>query len=261
MRSAGCLMMLALALVLLPGGQRCALAQLEPEEAVELGRETLSKGLLDRHPWYDEQTDDVKLIPIRQPVQEAQTNWNWDWPDWNWEFGLFGSSFSVNIFTLLVWVVVLVLVYFAMRYLIQLYERRESEDASGDEESSASTDADRVEALPVAVKRNVGDLQSEARRLAGEGRYGEAIVYLYSHLLVQLDRRQAIRLTKGKTNRQYLREATACHAGLQPMVERTMTAFEDSYFGRHALPADEFEACWNEVQRLEIILKPQEVLA
>lgn len=254
--------LLALALAWLPAGESCAQADLKPDEAVELGRETLSKGLLSRHPWYDSSTDDVKLIPVRQAQQQQTTsNWDWDWPDWNWDISLFGSSFTVNLFTLMVWGGVLVVAYFLIRYLIRLYERRESEEASGDEEEVSATDADRVEALPVVVKQNVSDLRSEARRLADAGRFQEAIVYLYSHLLVQLDRRQAIRLAKGKTNRQYLREAGAANAALKPVVERTMTAFEQSYFGRHELPEAAFESCWNEVQQLDSILKPQEVLA
>ena len=256
------LLSLTLALVVWPAGQRCALAELEPDEAVELGRETLSKGLLNRHPWYDSSTDDVKLVPLRQQSQTSSSfDWDWDWPDWTWELSLFGSTFTVNLFTLLAWAIVLVIAYFLIRYLIRLYERRESEEADADdEETNQTTDADRVEALPVVVKRDVSDLRAEARRLADAGRYSEGIVYLYSHLLVQLDRRQAIRLAKGKTNRQYLREAAAASGGLTPIMEHTMTAFEDAYFGRHALSQAEFEACWQDVQRLDTILQPQEAL-
>jgi len=258
------LLLLTPALVVWSAGQRCALADLTPNESVELGRETLSKGLLSRHPWYDENADDVKLVPLRQQTQSTSSSfdWDWEWPDWTWDLTLFGTTFTVNLFTLLAWAVVLVIAFFLIRYLIRLYERRESEEATADdEEANQTTDADRVEALPVVVKRDVADLQGEARNLANAGRYSEGIVYLYSHLLVQLDRRQAIRLAKGKTNRQYLREATAANIGLRPIVERTMTAFEDSYFGRHALSREEFEACWNGVQRLDTILRPQEVFA
>jgi uncharacterized membrane protein len=257
-------LLLGLALALLPVGQGRALAELEPDEAVELGKETLSKGLLNRHPWYDSSTDDVTLIPLKQSTQNTSTrwDWSWDWPDWTWEFSLFGNTFSVNLFTLMLWGVVLVLAFFLVRYLIRLYERRELEDAASDDDDTAHTsDADRVEALPVVVKREISDLRSEARRLADGGRYSEAIVYLYSHLLVQLDRRQVIRLAKGKTNRQYLSEAAAANSSLKPPVERTMTAFEDAYFGRHELTPAEFEACWADVQRLfDAVLQPQEAL-
>ena len=52
-----------------------------------------------------------------------------------------------------------------------------------------------------------------------------------------------IRLTKGKTNRQYLREVGA-RISLRQLVEQTMIAFEDAFFGRHPLDQTRFESCW-----------------
>ncbi len=74
------------------------------------------------------------------------------------------------------------------------------------------------------------DLLAEARRHYQAGNYGAAIVYLFSFQLVQLDKRQIIRLAKGKTNRQYLREVGP-RAALLRLVEQTMVAFEDVFFG------------------------------
>ena len=45
-----------------------------------------------------------------------------------------------------------------------------------------------------------------ARLYEKRGNFNQAIIYYYSYQLVTLDRRQVIRLAKGKTNRQYLRE-------------------------------------------------------
>ncbi len=233
-------------------------AQLEPDEAVESARETLSKGVFSRHPWYDNSADDLKLVPLKPPPPPPRQR-NWDWPDWNWDFGLFGSSFSVNLFSILAWLVVLVVVLFLIRYLIRLYERRENEEAEGDAEEIASPE-DRVEALPAPVTRSRHDLLGEARRLYEQGNFNEAIVYLYSHLLVQLDRRQIIRLAKGKTNRQYLRECGR-EPSLRPLLERTMISFEDAYFGRHALNRQQFESCWNDLPQFERLLGPQEAAA
>ena len=67
-------------------------------------------------------------------------------------------------------------------------------------------DAARIESLPFPVAAGRLDLLAEARRHYQAGNYGAAIVYLFSFQLVQLDKRQIIRLAKGKTNRQYLRE-------------------------------------------------------
>ena len=65
---------------------------------------------------------------------------------------------------------------------------------------------DRVEALPFRVPRQATDLLSEARRQYEKGNYNEAIVYLFSHQLVELDRQHLIHLARGKTNRQLVRE-------------------------------------------------------
>jgi len=60
--------------------------------------------------------------------------------------------------------------------------------------------------LPFNVRRPEGDFLSEARRLYEQGLYGEAIIYLFSYQLVQLDQHRHIQLSKGKTNPQNPRE-------------------------------------------------------
>jgi hypothetical protein len=78
-------------------------------------------------------------------------------------------------------------------------------------------------------------------------------MYLFSYQLVHLDKHHLIRLAKGKTNRQYLRELRAQNEesdgqGLRGILRRTMIAFEDCFFGDHAIEKNRFEACW---QRLD----------
>jgi hypothetical protein len=96
-------------------------------------------------------------------------------------------------------------------------------------------------------------LFEEARRLYQSGDYAKAIVFLFSYQLVELDKRHLIRLTKGKTNRQYLREVGG-RLLLRQLVEQTMIAFEDAFFGHHALDKNRFESCWfrmGEFERLK----------
>jgi hypothetical protein len=57
-------------------------------------------------------------------------------------------------------------------------------------------------------------------------------------------------LSKGKTNRQYLREV-GHRAPLRQLVEQTMVAFEDAFFGRHSLDQTRFESCWFRVGEFE----------
>jgi cell division protein FtsB len=63
---------------------------------------------------------------------------------------------------------------------------------------------------------------------------------LFSHRLLLLDRAGAIRLTRGKTNHQYLREVRS-RAILHSLLSETVQLFEQSFFGRYALDAARFD--------------------
>jgi hypothetical protein len=99
-------------------------------------------------------------------------------------------------------------------------------------------------------ERAKGDLLAQARYYYEQGNYAEAIIYLFSYQLVELDKFSVIRLSKGKTNRQYLRE-TSRAAVLAGALERTMLAFEGVFFGRRGLDRAAFEACWNSLPQFE----------
>jgi hypothetical protein len=73
---------------------------------------------------------------------------------------------------------------------------------------------------------------------------------------VELDRGQAIRLAKGKTNRQYLRELTP-KPDLKGLVEQSMLAFEDVFFGGRALDRSRFEDCWRRLPEFDRWVRPQ----
>jgi hypothetical protein len=84
---------------------------------------------------------------------------------------------------------------------------------------------------------------AQARRHFEAGEFAQAIIYLYSYQLIQLDRHQLIRLTKGKTNRQYVRELRS-RRELRDVLFRTMVVFEEVFFGHHSLSRERFESCW-----------------
>jgi hypothetical protein len=120
--------------------------------------------------------------------------------------------------------------------------------------------ADRVEALPFLRERSRGDLLAQARLHYEQGNYSEAIVYLFSYQLLELDRSSLIRLAKGKTNRQYLREAFRVRS-LGAVLERTMVTFEDVFFGRRALDRTGFEACWNQLSEFTNTIATNQAIA
>ena len=94
------------------------------------------------------------------------------------------------------------------------------------------------------------DLLAAARRHYAAGNLTRAIVCYFGYQLVELDRRQIIFLTQGKTNRQYLRELGQ-RTQLRQLVNQSMVVFEDAFFGHHAPPPERFEACWSRLAEFQ----------
>ena len=151
---------------------------------------------------------------------------------------------------ILAWVVLAVLFTVAAAYVGKAMLRRESLLALQGERGSVAeqvlaADA-RIESLPFPVRRTQDDLLNAARQQYEAGKFGEAIVYLFSYQLLQLDKSHWVRLANGKTNRQYLQEVSR-HRELQNLLLETMLIFEDFFFGNHTIDRARFESCWNQL--------------
>jgi len=248
-----------------------ALGQLEADESVAAGREALDHWWPRNYPWYDAEADGVRRVEIPEPwdwswlwnglkgardwlwglLPDWDLSWLWDWlSGWDWRSLLrMPATFwewaaRIALVSLLV-----VLVYL----LVRVCRRWQGSSAKSRTESSMSDgqqDADRIEALPFPVRSGRLDLLGETRSHYLHGNYGQAIIYLFSFQLVRLDRQQIIRLTKGKTNRQYLREVGPRWA-LRRLLEQTMVAFEDVFFGNRRLDRARFESCWSRLDEFE----------
>ena len=233
-------------LAVLPGTGGRAYAQLEGD-SVEEGREALSSAA--NFPWYNEADDslrriDVKPTPPPKPPQQKSTSL---YKGKAWK----GISLD-GFFTFLWWATVVALgvglvaiVIFSIRYLSGAGGADGRDDTDTHDRQS---DIDRIENLPVRVRKPFADLLSEARRCYEAGNYNEAIIYLYSYQLVHLDKRHLIRLAKGKTNRQYVREVRRT-GEISKLLATTMLAFEEVFFGNHNLPRPRFEDCWNHLDQ------------
>ena len=147
---------------------------------------------------------------------------------------------------MLAWVVIGALLVALALLAVYVLTKREGiyVETKGGSTDDDRTDVDRVENLPFAVKRPQSDLLGEARRQYELGNYAEAVIYLYSYQLVQLDRNHLIRLAKGKTNRQYLFEIHNEHL-LADLLYQTIMVFEDVFFGDLPLERKRFELSWN----------------
>lgn len=223
---------------------------------VASGREALGESM----PWYDAETDDVRALdlPTKKSGQfdNRKSRWqsspaqprggrNVNLPS----FGSFGEALW-TILKVLFWLIVAAVLAALVYLLVKAYLQRE--DAAVVTTSRASQleetedDAERIESLPFTMARPRGDLLDEAMDQYKSGNYRQAVIYLYSYLLVKLDRHQQIHLARGKTNRMYLRELRR-QPRLKDILERTMFAFEDVFFGNHPLTREEFERCLSQL--------------
>lgn len=253
-RSRRVLLSIALAsLFLAVGAARPASGQAELEpaserEAVEAGKKALTSAT--NFPWYDSSKDDLRRINVKPPKPPPPPRDSSSW--FNWDFSWLSTvfeSFGVLV-KILIYVILFALLALLVYLLVKAFLARESNDAdddeAGDEDEDGAGKADRVEELPVQLTAPRGDFLAEARRRYEAGDYSGAVIYLFSYQLLQLDRHQRIQLTRGKTNRQYLREVRG-EPRLEQMLARTMVAFEDVFFGHHPLERERFESCWREI--------------
>ena len=158
------------------------------DDAVTAGGDALRHGT--KYPWYDAQRDAIQPVRVQAPAEPAEE-----------ETPAGGAG---DLLRILAWTGLGLALAVLAYLLVRAFAARQ--DEAGPLAQVADGDAARIESLPFPVAAGRLDLLAKARRHYQAGNYGAAIVYLFSFQLVQLDRRQIIRLARGKTNRQYLRE-------------------------------------------------------
>ncbi|MFT5523864.1 MAG: hypothetical protein ACI9HK_001813, partial [Pirellulaceae bacterium] len=210
------------------------------------------------YPWYDSESDSLDRIDV-DPVDEPYSNRESDWlaaktnpaPPRRGTRTMPSIGWATRLFQIFVYGGLILLATALLALLIWAVLRNGKTTWETQYEDVYESDEARVESLPFQVRKPHANLLEEANRLYQAGKYGEAIVYYYSYLLVELDKSHVIRLTKGKTNRQYLWEAEQ-RPELSRILESTMIRFEDVFFGDHELHREQFESCWehrNEFQQ------------
>lgn len=214
----------------------------EADQAVETARESMGSPR-----WYDGETDDFRPINVRSPRPPRQP-WN---PrlDWN------------GFFQILAWIVFAVLLGLVAWLIIRAFLDRENNQlATLDELEQKRVKADiaRVEELPLILSTPPEDYLNAAHRYYQKGDFGPAILYLFSHQLLQLDRWHWLHLLKGKTNRQYLREVArargAAASELTAILELTVLLFEEVYFGKRIPPRQAIDQAWSQIDRFESLV-------
>ena len=236
--------------LLLLGIGNIAFAEETITKPVEAGKNGLEG---ESFKWYDAEKDDLRPLNV-QPPRANNNNFNTNTgPTTNYS----GQNMSLPGMEVILYLFLAIVIGVAVYLLILAYLRRENSKSTDNEEAEeALSPIDRLEELPLAVDRNVGDLLSAARQAFEQGNYGKAIIYLYSHQLVTLDRHQLIHLTKGKTNRQYLRElARSGRRRLPELLEKSLVTFEEVFFGHHPIERARLETCLNDWPEFERLLR------
>lgn len=109
----------------------------------------------------------------------------------------------------------------------------------------------RIAELPAELRETDVNPRTELERLMQRGDFDRAIIFLYGHQLLLLDRAGCLRLSRWKTNSQYVRETRSIDPSSSELLGRTVDAFERSYFGRHALTRSQFDILWQDNLHLE----------
>ncbi|MDA7950988.1 MAG: hypothetical protein MPJ24_05810 [Pirellulaceae bacterium] len=225
-------------------------------------------------PWYDADQGDHRQIlvqPQKIDTMEGRHSKNrrepFDWDKW-WN-GLFNSGNTSNnntatsnntanwglspetTFVLQMFVLFLLLALIA-GVIFWTYRRQSSYLHRIRKRSKIDpSQKGRLEALGVEIDNPMTDLLQQAHFYQQQGDYQKAIIYFYSYQLTELDKAKFVYLEKGKTNRQYLREAVQNHWSMVPLLQLTIYAFEEVFFGKHKLSQAQFQTCWNELDNLK----------
>lgn len=246
-------------------------------EASQGSDTSFTDGVLSDSVWFDAETGEIKPVYV-QPVTDDSLNRSSRWlpkakrvakpsnPTNNAAgggtggggtgTGLFGTDLSFgNVFG---WVILIGVIAGAIALLIYAISKTEV-DLSANKSKKTNdllkgTDEqimERMKHLPKELRRTDVNLRSEAERLMESGEFDQAIILLFGHQLLLLDRVGMLRLNRGKTNRRYVRETRSADGDSANILKSTVNAFERSYFGRHTISSSQFAKIWESNLSLE----------
>jgi hypothetical protein len=226
---------LALALVLAVASASTSASPREnTQQAV---RSALERG---GYPWYDAPNDAARPItPIELPDAPPKTREGWS----GFQFGA-GDLGQLIVFVFMAVGLIALFVYLArtwQRYLERLEGTRNPRHPPGS--------ASRVASLPAGLGVETDDPWNEARRRRDGGDLTGAIICLFVHILIILDRRGKLRLAPGRTGRQLVRSIGA--EEIRRRVEPTLRLFEAAYYGHRAPTPEAFAEAWAQAELVE----------
>ncbi len=177
---------------------------------------------------------------VTGPAAPARPWMNWNWPRIWTVLKVVSCVFLILIIGLGV--------YLGYRYYHRYRER--NADDGFDERLSTRTIEQSMQQLSFDVDLSNGNFCDAAEKAYRSGDLKSAIIFWFSYVLVSLDQKGHIRLRKGKTNREYLREIRG-ERRLAKFYQRVMVPFEETFFGDYQLEQDEFENCWKQLGQFQ----------
>ena len=157
-------------------------------------------------------------------------------PGTSMNFGFLGTVMVYTLSTIAAVALIALIVWVIMNSRVEIAG---SDDLSRPDRSIAES----IRHLPFEMDVAKGDFRQQAQAAYQSGNFRGALIFLFSHVLVTLDQAKLVRLKKGKTNRQYLRELSDS----PPLVSYygdVMVPFEQAFFGDYPVTKDVFEKCW-----------------
>ncbi|TWT84523.1 hypothetical protein CA13_60020 [Planctomycetes bacterium CA13] len=242
---------------------------------------SFARNALSNTPWYDSGAGELVPVNVRTTVDDSvnrDSRWlpkpkkvvqpkastapaaggnsggSWFGSGWFGTNLTLGNLFGWALLVLIVVMVVGALVYALSKTEIDLNAKSRSK-SNGTTPSLDEQTIARMKHLPAELRRTGVDLRSEAMRLMQLGEFNQAVILLFGHQLLLLDRAGILRLNRGKTNGKYVRETQAVDPQMGIILRQTTDAFERSYFGRHSLTRDQFDSLWSQNQKLEEMVR------
>ncbi|MGE0130630.1 MAG: DUF4129 domain-containing protein [Blastocatellales bacterium] len=143
-----------------------------------------------------------------------------------------GGAGLVIAFRILIFLVVIAaLIFGAIKLAQRLQSRKKSEE---------ETETREVLGEEIAEDATAADLFARASELARQGEYHKAIRRAYIALLCDLEQRGKLRLSRSKTNRDYL-DAMRSEQRMYPSFSVMTNAFEHVWYGQERATEEEFQ--------------------
>ncbi|GAB6165161.1 hypothetical protein JCM19992_11610 [Thermostilla marina] len=202
-----------------------------PIDPIESGRKALG-GPISSPPWYDRAAD--RVVPVRTPRPPAPRPGS---------FRIRAPASGPPLTTILVLIAILAI---PILVLIAYFWLRDRETDVGRPPAEKAPRRRQLEDLPEHIDTAIRDWEAAIREAVAKGDYRRAVVLLFGYELIELDKHDRIRLERGKTNRQYLRELRGM-SFLRRFYEETMLLFEEVYYGSRDADPERFRRYYEQL--------------